>query len=180
MLRRSQGESVANSDMESDDLQAIHRLAVDYAAACDRRQPAAVAGLFAVDGALVKYGDSSGGGQPVLEARGPAAIEQALQGLLRYESTFHFVGQHSATVTGDTAEGETYCMAHHIYRLEGRPYDRVMAIRYDDSYVKVASFWRFQERKLLLDWIDYRPMGSVDLAPEWAKEADSPAVLGHL
>lgn len=168
---------MANRVLESGDLRAIHRLAVDYASACDRRQPATVAGLFAPDGALVKYGGASGDGEPVLEARGSSAIEQALQGLFRYESTFHFVGQHSATVTGDTAEGETYCMAHHIYRLKGRPYDRVMAIRYGDCYVKIGPTWRFQERKLLLDWIDYRPMGTVDLAPEWAKVADSPAVM---
>lgn len=160
----------------SEDLQAIYQLVLDYASGCDRREPAKVARLFADDGALVKYAGPTDEGQPVLDARGPSAIEATLQGLSLYASTMHFIGQHSATVSGDRAEGETYCLSHHIYKSDGRPYDRVMAIRYRDFYVKTDSSWQFQERRLLLDWIDYRPMGPIDVAPEWGREADAPTV----
>jgi hypothetical protein len=36
----------------------------------------------------------------------------------------------------------------------------MMAIRYEDTYVRADGVWRFARRELRLDWRDDRPVGS--------------------
>jgi len=68
-----------------------------------------------------------------------------LAGLARYDATTHFLGQ-STTIEVDRAIGETYC------RRDGR--------------------WFFEDRSLIVDWIEYRPMAGPGIAPPWARRVD--------
>jgi hypothetical protein len=79
-------------------------------------------------------------------------------------------------IDGDTARGETYCLAHHLYDHEGQPYNRVMAIRYLDTFRRQSSRWQIADRRLVIDWIEYRPMGSLSVAPTWARSADAACI----
>ena len=36
----------------------------------------------------------------------------------------------------------------------------IASIRYLDHLVKLDQRWYFQERKLMVDWIDHRPLGT--------------------
>ena|ERR1700681_308297 len=159
-----------NELQEITDRLALRQLVEDYAHGCDRRETGAVARLFTEDGRLAKIGVA---GQPTTETRGRAAIEVLLDGLRRYDATTHFLGQQSVIVDKDTARGETYCLAHHIYRNDGDWYNRVMGIRYLDTYRRQDARWRFEDRRLVVDWIEYRPMGSLSVAPPWAREGDA-------
>ena len=57
----------------------------------------------------------------------------------------------------DGAVGETYCIAHHIYKVDEVERDTVMFIRYHDKFVRTAEGWRIARRKLGIDWQEDRP-----------------------
>jgi hypothetical protein len=75
----------------------------------------------------------------------------------QYRSTTHFNGQGSISVSGATAHGETYCLAHHLSEKDDKRMMTVMAIRYLDQFVKEREVWLFKQRKLIIDWTDTRP-----------------------
>ncbi|WP_436776570.1 nuclear transport factor 2 family protein [Yinghuangia sp. YIM S09857] len=136
------------------DRTALRDLVQDYAGNADRRLPHAVAACFVPDGHLVL---ERGPGQAEVLA-GRAAIAGALADLDRYRTTTHFVGNHTARIDGDTAEGETYCLAHHIYEQDGADRDTLMSIRYRDAYERTGQGWRIRTRTLTFDWIADRPL----------------------
>jgi hypothetical protein len=57
------------------------------------------------------------------------------------------------------ARGTTACLAHHVY-TDDRGAERllVLAIRYEDRYLRQEGSWRFAERRLRLQWSDDRPL----------------------
>ncbi len=71
----------------------------------------------------------------------------------------HFVGQSTIfTLTGDRANGETYCLAHHV-SVDGESRRlMVAALRYLDTFVKIRGAWLFEERLLYVDWLEERAM----------------------
>jgi len=137
------------------------RLLVDtYARDVDRGDTEAVTGLFSEEGRLVAHFHPGRDGSPNVRA-GRAEIKAALvAGLAPYLVTTHVVGGHVLEPGGDTdhARGETVCLAHHIYERDGDRRLLVLAVRYQDEYVRESGVWRFAERQLRLDWRDDRPV----------------------
>jgi hypothetical protein len=137
------------------------RLLVDtYARNVDRRDTDAVAQLFSADGRLVAHFYLGPDGEPVVR-RGRAEITAALvAGLRPYLGTTHLVGGQVLDVGADAgrAEGETVCLAHHVYERDGARRLLVMAVRYQDDFVCESGVWRFAERQLRLDWRDDRAL----------------------
>lgn len=137
------------------------RTVVDrYARAADRVDGAAAAALFTPDGALRIF--ERGTEEPVRERIGRDAIATAFAGLSRYDVTLHVVANHLVDLAGDTATGETYCLAHHVRTVgEGDAAhlsDYMMAIRYLDSYVRTDEGWRIAQRHLQLEFTEERPV----------------------
>jgi hypothetical protein len=145
----------------------IAQIARTYARGMDRQQADAVASLFTESGRLALYAGEPDDGRLTVEWRGREDITAALrQGRARYSTTTHFLGQQTLTPHGDGYTGETYCLAHHIYQRDDRPYNRVMSIRYHDVYVHKDGRWLIDERRLAVDWIEYRLLGSAaELGP---------------
>ena len=83
------------------DRAALADLAADYARCVDRRDPEGVAACFAPDGVLRRV-DLAAGGKLLSERTGRDEIALAIS-KMRYNATFHFVGQQQAQITGDTA-----------------------------------------------------------------------------
>jgi hypothetical protein len=133
-------------------------LVKDYAHFVDRREPDAVAELFTEDGVLAVYNGDPDVVEPDRVRSGRHEISTAMAWMSRYEMTTHFLGQQTVDIDGDTASGETYCMAHHITDVDGARHDKVMAIRYLDRYRRVGAEWKFEERRLAVDWIDDREL----------------------
>ena len=77
---------------------------------------------------------------------------------MSYDATFHFVGQQQVDIDGDTATGETYCIAHHLtIPDDGSPAtDYIMFIRYQNQFVRLDEGWRFAVRELNIDWTETR------------------------
>ena len=139
---------------------ALRQLVDIYARGVDRSDTEAVAGLFSAQGRFVVHFRPRRDGSPTVRT-GRAEITDALvAGLAPYLATTHVVGGQVLDVDpdGQGARGETVCLAHHVYqRDEGRRL-LVMAVRYQDEYVRESGEWRFAERQLRLDWRDDRPL----------------------
>ena len=132
------------------DRDALRRLVERYATAVDHRDVEAAAGCFVPEGRLTV------GDEATLEGR--AAIVAVLARLERYEVTAHVLGHSDHAVEGDRARGESWCRAHHVYDDGGARRDRVMAIRYLDRYVRTDGGWRIADRRLVVDWLEDRPV----------------------
>ncbi|HXN59209.1 MAG TPA: nuclear transport factor 2 family protein [Acidimicrobiales bacterium] len=129
---------------------ALRALVEQYAKGADNRSPELFGGAFTKDGVL----NSSLGPVP-----GSEAIASLTSKLGRYRATMHIIGNHYVEfVDDDHATGETYCTAHHVYDADGVDRMYVMAVRYQDSYVRTADGWRIEVRTLKLQWDEDRPL----------------------
>ncbi|GCE02372.1 nuclear transport factor 2 family protein [Embleya hyalina] len=130
-----------------------------YAHGADRRKPDLVASMFTPEGRLVIHRDPGSTEPPAVRA-GRAEIARALESLDRYPVTTHLIANQLITFApdGDRADGETYCTAHHIYESQGVRRDRVMSIRYLDTFVRTDEGWRIETRTLHCDWVEDRPL----------------------
>jgi len=83
-------------------------------------------------------------------------IPAMLKGM--YSRTLHQVHNQTVTVSGDTAEAETYCSANHLTELGGGSASNlVWAMRYQDRLQRHNGQWRFQRRTVVIDWTETRP-----------------------
>lgn len=70
------------------------------------------------------------------------------------EQSMHFMGNHAVTLHGDTADAETYALAHLIdHPPEGRRM-RTRGLRYVDELVRTSDGrWLISKRQHILDWM---------------------------
>ncbi len=137
---------------------ALQDLAAHYARCVDRRDFAPLADLFVPSGRIVVYHGDPAKIDPTWTLDGVEKIIAGMNQLDQYRATQHVLGQQTAEIEGDSARGETYCMANHLHEEDGRMLNFVMAIRYQDSFVRTADGWRFSERVLATDWTEDRPV----------------------
>jgi hypothetical protein len=135
---------------------AIRSLVDAYAAAVDNGDGEAFAALFDPDGVIERGPASEISPARVHRGRDDLA---AIPGNLavKYDRTFHFVGNHTSTIDGDGAAGVTYCLAHHLNIDRHGSIDHVMFIRYLDDFRRGSDGqWRFSKRKLVVEWTETR------------------------
>lgn len=137
----------------------IKDLSHRYAQAVDRGDGKAWAALFARDGVL-KVGEGKELGLDIIEG-----IPE--RQLARYARTFHGVLTQVVNVHGDTADGEVYCIARHIWTdyhntPGSMPFSlsHDVVIKYQDEYRRENGHWRFARRGLI---IDFRQVSQVEL-----------------
>jgi uncharacterized protein (TIGR02246 family) len=135
----------------------LHELVERYAQAVDRADGNAVADLFTEDGVLATWMDPTTG-KPTGENEGRAAVAKAVSGLSRYAATHHTISSHSSTVDGAHATGETLCTAHHVTDKDGRKSDRVLYIRYLDTFARTSGPWLFMRREVHVQWASTLPV----------------------
>lgn len=138
---------------------AIRELVDAYAHCADRRDAEGQKSLFTEDTHFVVHMDGQGS-EPTQVLDGREALTPVFEDLNRYAATMHFNGQSTIALDGDRATGESYCMAHHLsVGADGERTLMIAAIRYDDVFVKQQGAWLFAERRLMVDWIETRPLG---------------------
>jgi len=143
-----------------DDRAALADLVASYARAVDRRDHDAITELFAPGGRLVINRPDAD--PDVIERAAIAStIRDRQVGLL---ATSHFLGQQLVEVDGDVAETETYCVAQHISVVDGARWNRVMNIRYLDRCARAGDGWRFEQRTLMVDWVEHWAVGGPPVA----------------
>lgn len=132
-----------------EDRLALQELSARYARAVDRRDYAAFVALFAHDGVLCG---------PGYELKAHAEIEAGIRRIEEYEATQHCVHNQLVELRGDSATGETYCVARHVYTRDGAKRKLDMGVRYQDQYRREADGWHFVRRELVLDWTQDLPL----------------------
>ena len=143
--------------MTAGETRELHELVERYAQAVDHADGAGVAALFTEDGVLATWMDPATQ-QPTGEQTGRDAIAKAVNGLRKYAATHHTISSHSSTVEGVHATGETLCTAHHVTDERGRRKDRVLYIRYLDTFVRTSGPWLFSRREVHVQWVSTLPV----------------------
>jgi hypothetical protein len=143
---------------EAADRLAIRELFDAYAHCADRRDAEGQKTLFTADTRFAVYMEGEGSEVSyVLEGR--EALSPVFDDLKRYEATTHFNGQSTITLDGDSATGESYTIAHHVFAEAGRRKIMIASLRYLDTFAKIEGAWYFAERTLVLDWSETRDLG---------------------
>ena len=135
----------------------LHELVERYAQAVDRADGTAVAELFARDGVLALWMDPSSDAQ-TSELVGRDQIATVGDSLSRYVATHHTISSHTAVIDRMAASGETLCTAHHVEDVDGGRQDRVLYIRYIDSFTRETEGWRFTRREVRVQWQSTLPV----------------------
>jgi SnoaL-like domain len=154
------------SAAEAADRLALRELFDAYAHCADRRDAEGQKALFTDNTVFAVYMDGDGS-EPTYILTGREALTPVFEDLNRYDTTTHFNGQSTVTLDGDSATGESYTIAHHVYTEGGNRKIMVASLRYLDIFAKIDGRWYFAERKLILDWSETRSMtapGSVKTA----------------
>ena len=95
---------------------------------------------------------------PNFENQGLAAFKEQVQLLHNYSATMHLVGNQYGEWTGDKYEGETYCVASHIYEKDGVGRNWEVGIRYKDTIVRDGEHCKYTRRYLDVLWDSDRPL----------------------
>ena len=145
------------SPQEAADRLAIRELYDAYAHCADTRDAEGQKALFTEDTHFVVYMNGEGK-DPTDDLDGRESLTPVFENLRIYESTMHFNGQSTVAVDGETATGDSYCIAHHLYTEDGTKKLMVAYLRYLDAYTKQDGTWLFAERQLIVKWIEIRTL----------------------
>jgi hypothetical protein len=149
---------ISISPKEAADRLGIRELVEAYAHCADRRDSKGQMSLFTADTHFAVYMNAKDP-TPSQDIRSREALAPVFADLNKYAATTHFVGQSTIfTLTGDRANGEAYCLAHHVMVDGGRRSLMLASFRYLDTFVKMDGAWLFAERLLYLDWMEERPL----------------------
>ena len=128
---------------------ALRELVYRYAKMVDARTFDEIPALFTEDMRL------SGPGYAM---NGHVELRGGLELIAQYDATLHCVHNHLVTLHGASAEGETYCVAGHLYEKDGVARKLDMGIHYHDAYQRGESGWRFSKRHLDVVWQQDLPL----------------------
>jgi ketosteroid isomerase-like protein len=142
---------------EAADRLAIRELVDAYARCADRRDCEGQMALFTEDTCFLVFMDAKAS-TPSQTVTRRADLRLIFEDLRQYEATTHFNGQSAIVLNGAAATGESYCLAHHVQAQDGRRSLMVASIRYLDTFTKQAGRWLFSERRLMVDWLETRPL----------------------
>ena len=142
---------------EAADRLAIRELVDAYAQCADRRDCEGQMALFTEDTRFAVFMDAKASTASQTITR-RADLKPVFDDLRQYEATTHFNGQSTVALNGAAATGVSYCLAHHVQVQDGRRSLMVASIRYLDTFTKQAGRWLFSERRLMVDWIETRPL----------------------
>lgn len=121
----------------------IQRLMYRYARCADTKDYDGFASVFCEDAVF----DFSGRRVTPL-----ADIQEMMLALEKYTCTMHQVHNTLYDVEGDTAEGETYCLASHLVEEKGNTMKIDMGIIYRDRLRRTPEGWRIALREFNLLW----------------------------
>ena len=147
------------SPTEQADRLAIRELFDAYAHCADARDAEGQKALFTTDTKFSVFMDGAGS-EPSYVLEGRESLSPVFAHLNRYEVTMHFNGQSTVTLDGDTATGDSYTIAHHVFTEDGVRKMMVAWLRYLDTFTKVDGAWLIAERSIILEWSETRPLGA--------------------
>jgi ketosteroid isomerase-like protein len=148
----------AISPQEAADRLAVRELIDAYAHCADQRDAEGQMALFTDDTRFLVFMDATAA-EPTQELHGRESLGPVFDDLNQYAATMHFNGQSTISLDGDRATGESYCLAHHLsVSQDGQRTMMIASIRYLDEFVRQDGQWLFAERRLMVNWIETRPI----------------------
>jgi hypothetical protein len=147
------------SPTEQADRSAIRELFDAYAHCADTRDAEGQKALFTTDTKFSVFMNGARS-EPSYVLEGREALSPVFADLNRYEVTMHFNGQSAVDLNGDTATGDSYTIAHHVFTEDGVRMMMVAWLRYLDMFTKVDDTWLIAERSIILQWSETRPLGA--------------------
>jgi hypothetical protein len=127
---------------------ALRKLAELYAQGADRRDKTVWASIITADCVIDGPGFRMDGRDQIL-----GGIDILGQ---MFVMTQHRVHNQVVTIDGDRAKGETYCVADHLSKENGKTNILVWNIRYQDTWRREEGRWLFASRTLVIDWEEKR------------------------
>lgn len=127
-----------------------------YFMSIDRRDFARLRTCFTDDVTGIYEGVEVAGGLDAImrfftgDARFPFPLE-----LINLRASTHFIGNHHAVVTGDSAQAETYAIAYLIDEPPTGLRLRTRGLRYLDELSFVDGAWKISRREHVLDWMHH-------------------------
>jgi hypothetical protein len=95
------------------------------------------------------------GGNRVANLKGRKEMENAFAPFLaRFETVYHFNGQHTVKLNSDKATGELYCTVTLIGMQEGKRMKTTIGVSYKDEYVRESGKWFIANRISNFNWQD--------------------------
>jgi hypothetical protein len=143
---------------EAADRLAIREVFDEYAHCADTRDAEGQKALFTTDTRFSVFMDGPGT-DPSYTLEGREALSPVFDDLNQYEVTMHFNGQSTLTMDGDSATGDGYAIAHHVFTEAGTRQMMVAWLRYLDTFVKLNEKWYIADRQIILQWSETRPLG---------------------
>src|SRR6266478_870207 len=148
------------TDQEAADRLAIRELVDAYAHCADRRDAKGQMALFTADTRFLVFMDAPAA-EPTQELHGRDSLAPVFDNLNTYVATMHFNGQSTIVLNEDRANGESYCLAHHLsVGQDGQRTLMIASIRYLDEFLKQDGQWLFAERRLMVNWTETRPLAT--------------------
>jgi SnoaL-like domain len=135
------------------DKEAIRELVLLYSRGVDRKDIELLKSLYAKN-ATDDHGTH-------FKGSADAYIEFLAKSLPHLLAGGHFVCNHLIAVDGNTAEGEVYALAYHIFPDgKGGAVQDTSGVRYIDRYIKEAGRWLFASRIVTFDFRDLKPIAT--------------------
>ncbi|MEV5848576.1 nuclear transport factor 2 family protein [Streptomyces sp. NPDC051985] len=145
--------------------QAVRRVVEECARRGDRRDTSGQLALFAPEARLAVYYGHQRTDQPVATFQGHEEIARALAAPDDGRHLYHFLGQTTIELDGDTAAAETLCIAHQLSETDAGRLLRTTHNRYADSFRRIADTWLLTSRDIFLAWAEDRTLGDDAMAP---------------
>lgn len=145
-----------SDDGQFADWWAITRTIARYGSLADRRRITEMADLFVEKGRMLMFRPRAD--EPAESPQGREQLIAAFGSLQAFIATSHLLSPSDVDISGDTARVLTYCMSHHIRETADGRTRFTLADRYDDTLVRTASGWLFQERRKYTDWTESTPL----------------------
>lgn len=95
---------------------------------------------------------------PSFEARGLAAFREQVKILNNFSRTMHLIANQIGQWQGDSYQGETWCIASHIYEKDGIGRKLEMGIRYQETIALRSGSYRYTHRHLDVQWESDTPL----------------------
>jgi len=119
----------------------------------DKKQVHAQVQLFAENAISETYI----AGTLFLKVQGREAMEKAFTDLLQqFETVYHFNGQQTLTINGDSATGTAYCLVTLIGNEEDKKMQTTIGAVYQDEFVRENNRWLIAKRTGNFNWQEKR------------------------
>ncbi len=131
------------------------QLSARYARIIDDKSFAELESIFAKDAVIAA---------PTFECKNLTEFRVQLEFLNSFSGTLHIIGNVLGTWDEEQYQGETYCVASHLYEKDGVARKMTMGIRYQDEIGICDGEYKFTRRYLNVVWQQDLPL--TDLASE--------------